>query len=332
MVSVIIPSRNLPEWPFLQRTVDDIFAKAAGDIEVIVILDGFAPSPPLKPAKNLMIVFNDVAKGMRYGINKGIAISNGKYLCKCDDHCMFAPGFDEALSLQCEDNWLAVPSRYSLDGEEWKRKYGPIDYLYLTYPYHCDDQFAFGFHGKKWHGEYGFNGGYFDREKKLRHIPIDDIIAFQGSCWFMPKKLFNKIGGMNDPNYYDHQEAQELCFKVWTSGGRCVVNKTTWYAHLHKGPKYGRGYHILKHHMIRSTIYSCDLWMNNRWEGQVKSTKEILENGSWWPMELWPEDWDNPARFKDYNYKVWHRASDIQKKQGNKFVHENDVRRICEEV
>lgn len=37
-VSVIIPSRN--GMPYTQKTVDDLIAKAEGDIEIIVVLDG----------------------------------------------------------------------------------------------------------------------------------------------------------------------------------------------------------------------------------------------------------------------------------------------------
>jgi glycosyltransferase involved in cell wall biosynthesis len=320
MLSIIIPSRNNPEWPFLQKTVDDIFDKATGDVEVIVVLDGFWPNPPLKERQGLTIVHNSEVKGMRYGINVGANLAKGKYIAKCDDHCMFDKGFDEKLAADCDDDWLSVPSRYSLDGELWKRKYGPIDYLYLTYPFHCDNQFGFGFHGKKWYGEKGFTGGYFDRDKKLRHILIDDIVAFQGSFWFMPRKLFFRIGEMKDPGYYDHQEAQELSFKVWTSGGRCIVNKNTWYAHLHKGPRYGRGYHLLKHQMIKSQIHSCDVWMNNRWEGQKKTSKQIIENPRWWPMERWPENWDDPEILKDYPYHMWHKAHTIQDSYGDGFV------------
>ena len=45
LVSIIIPSRN---EPFLQHTIDDILAKAAGEIEVIVVLDGYWPTFELK--------------------------------------------------------------------------------------------------------------------------------------------------------------------------------------------------------------------------------------------------------------------------------------------
>lgn len=311
MLSVIIPSRNVPEWKYIHKTVDDLFAKAKGDIEVIVVQDGYSPTPALTPRDNLIIIPHRESMGMRPSINEGVAAAKGKYIMKCDDHCMFAEGFDVALAADCDDNWLAVPSRYSLDGENWKRKYGPIDYLYLCYPYHLDNQFGFGFHGKKWHGERGYEGGYFDREKKLRAIKVDDMLTFQGSCWFMTKEYYLKIGGMQQYGYKDHQEAQELGFKVWLSGGRCVVNKNTWYAHLHKGPAHGRGYRIFRHNMIKSQIYSAKLWMANGWNGQIRKLKWLIEKDNWWPLERWPEDWDSPKYWENHDYSLWHKSNTL---------------------
>jgi glycosyltransferase involved in cell wall biosynthesis len=324
MLSAIIPSRNAPSWPFLQRTVDDLFNKAAEEVEVIVILDGFRPDPPLKEQKNLTVVFHPEAQGMRQGINLGASIAKGKYIMKVDDHCMFDAGYDKALKENCDDNWLAVPSRFALHGEQWLEgkerpfKYGPVEYLYLTFPYNLDDQFGFGFHGKKWRGEYGLTGGYYAREKKRKDIRIDDMLSFQGSCWFMHRKRFFENGCMQTEGYFQHQEAQEMCFKVWLSdGGRCVINKKTWYAHLHKGSDYGRGYHMLKHHQIKSNIYSADTWMNNKWSGQTRPMKYVIDK--FWPLEAWPEDWDNPKHWENYDYEIWHRANTLR---GNKDVRE----------
>jgi glycosyltransferase involved in cell wall biosynthesis len=311
MLSVIIPSRNVSTWPYTQKTVNDLFEKAVEEIEVVIVFDGYVLNPPLNPHKNLTIIYHPEAQGMRPSINEGVSVAKGKYIMKSDDHCMFAKGYDKALKDNCASDWLAVPSRYSLKGEEWICGYGPIDYLYLTYPYNLDDQFGFGFHGKKWHGKYGLTGGYFDREKERKGILIDDMLSFQGSCWFMHKSYFNKIGGMQQEGYYDHQEAQELGFKVWLSGGRCIVNKKTWYAHLHKGPKHSRGYKIFKHHMIKSTIYSADMWMNNKWPGQIYKLKYLIDK--FWPLEAWPEDWDNPQRWENYNYESWHHTHEIRK-------------------
>ena len=305
MLSVIIPSRNISAWPYTKKTVDDLFAKATGDIEVIVILDGYTLNPPLAQRDNLTVIFNTESKGMRPAINQGVAVAKGKYIMKCDDHCLFAQGYDVTLASDCDDNWLAVPTRYALDGDKWETGYGPIDYLYLTYPFIKDNQFGFGFHGKKWYGEHGTVGGYFHREKQRKDILIDDMLTFQGSCWFMCKDYYHKIGGMQHEGYLDHQEAQELGFKVWLSGGRCVVNKKTWYAHLHKGAKHGRGYHMLRHRMIQSQIYSTDLWLNNKWSGQTRKLKWLIEHPSWWPLDNWDEGWDNPKNWENYNYTSW---------------------------
>ena len=43
-VSVVIPSRG---EQFLAPTVKDVLAKAAGNIEVIAVLDGYWPPTPL---------------------------------------------------------------------------------------------------------------------------------------------------------------------------------------------------------------------------------------------------------------------------------------------
>lgn len=302
MLSVVIPSRNTDSWPYTQRTIDDIFTNSTGEIEIIVVLDGYQPNPPLKECKNLTVISNEKPLGMRTGINTAIALAKGKYVLKCDDHCAFGPGFDEILAADCEDNWIAIPSRYALNGELWERKYGPIDYLYLCYPFFKDNQFGYGFHGKKWYGENGFTGGYFDREKKFKHVLIDDCLAFQGSCWFTTKENFYRIGGMQTEGYGEFaQEAQELCFKTWLSGGRVVVNKRTWYAHLHKN---SRGYHILRHHMIKSAIYSTDLWMNNKWPGQIYPLKYLIDK--FWPLELWPDNWYDCRLWENYDYSKWY--------------------------
>ena len=96
-VSVIIPSRN---EQFMPQTVEDILAKATGDIEVIVILDGYWPDPILPDHQNLILVHHGKPKGMRASINAGAAVATGDYLMKCDAHCMFGEGFDEKQTME----------------------------------------------------------------------------------------------------------------------------------------------------------------------------------------------------------------------------------------
>jgi len=296
-LSVIIPSR---ECKFAAQTVDDIFSKATGDIEVIVMLDGYWPNPKIKDHKNLTLVHLGEAKGLRENINAAVNIAKGKYIMKCDDHCMFGEGFDEILKADCEDHWVSIPSRYSLDADKWERTRGPVDYLYLTFPYNCDAIYGTGFHGKKWRGPHGLTGGFWHMEKERQDIKVDDIIIFQGSCWFMPKEHFWSIDGLDARNYNFHQEATEISFKTWLSGGRVVRNKNTWYAHMHKGQKHGRGFWISKAKMVETELFSTDFWMHNRWEKQIHTLEWLINK--FWPLEGWPEDWNNPKYEAEYKH------------------------------
>ena len=94
-VSVLIPSRN---EQFLAPTVDDLFAKAEGEIEVLVFLDGYKPDPPLQERDNLILIHSRKPLGMRHAINACASVASGTYLMKCDAHCMFDEGFDYWLS------------------------------------------------------------------------------------------------------------------------------------------------------------------------------------------------------------------------------------------
>lgn len=225
MVSFIIPARN---EPFLYKTVEDILAKCEGDFEVIVVLDGVWAELPQDP--RVRHIFNEQPRGMRGGINQAAAIAQGDYLLKLDAHCMIDQGFDVKLLADIEDNWVVVPRRKRLDAENWCiQDVGKvdIDYEYVTNPAHDD------MHGAKWD----------ERSVARKHILIDDCPTFQGSCWFMKKSYFYELELMDEATYGTfYNEAQEICFKAWLSGGRVKVNKKTWYAHLHKGKKYGRGY------------------------------------------------------------------------------------------
>src|SRR5947208_3425140 len=86
-VSVIIPSRS-DQW--LQKTVDDLFAKAEGEVEVIVVYDGRWADPILKDHPNLIQIHHGILSdnlGMRESINVGVAVSKGEYIMVIDEQC-----------------------------------------------------------------------------------------------------------------------------------------------------------------------------------------------------------------------------------------------------
>lgn len=257
-VSIIIPARK---EEFLDRTVQDIKKKATGDIEVIVVEN----------------------KELRPAINEAAAMAKGEYLMKIDAHCALGEGFDEILQKDCEDNWLVVPSKYSLLVNTWERFREPWNYFYLTFPYGPGMSFI-GLHEKN----YGPN-----INKIHQAIDIDDIITFQGSCWFLSKKLWDKIGPMDHEHYYYAHEAPELGLKTWLSGGRVVINKRTWYAHLFKGNAYKRKFSRERRKWERAIIWSTEYWMKQ------PGMKQLIEK--FWPMPGWPDDWEDPKHRERFN-------------------------------
>ena len=308
-VSILIPSRN---EPYLNKTVNDLFEKAKEDIEIIVMLDAYWPDPQLPKHDNLVIVHTGSIKGMRNNINSAARIATGKYIMKVDAHCMFDKNFDKVLKDDCEENWLSVPSRYSLDPEKWECKNKPaIEYLYITYPYAVDDMYGIGFNGRKLTGTTRGTTGYYEPEQKYKDKLIDDIMIFQGSCWFMHKKYFEYIDGLDENLYNIFQEASELTFKVWLSGGRVIRNKKTWYAHLHKNKDTGgRGFKLSKRQMNETKIKCADYWMNNQWPKQTKNIEWLINKFQ--PLQGWPADWNKSKEIKKMTQKEVNKA--IKKK------------------
>jgi glycosyltransferase involved in cell wall biosynthesis len=316
MVSIIIPSRS-PQY--LQKTIDDILLKAEGDIEIIVVLDGIWPEDYNWSDPRIRVVHHGTvhdSKGMRESINMGMSIARGKYVMKCDEHIMFDKGFDKKLSVDCEDNWLVIPRRHRLEADEWRiieDGRSPVDYMKIDYPYQRPFDKTCGLHGSEDKKRYS----------SRKDILIDDVMTMQGSCYFMSKKLWDSIIVKMDDEHYGPftQEAQELTNKVWLSGGRCIVNKKTWYAHMHKGKK-GKGYGFsneqYKKHCEwneRGRIYCIEYWLNTH---DYKYDFEWLLK-KFWPVDGWPENWKEQIkvdREKDYstlNYKDDYWLSNLRK-------------------
>ena len=246
-LSIIIPVR---EDLYLQRTIDDILKKSTADIEIIVVLDGYWPEQ-LTGGDNLRIIHKGKAAGMRPNINAAARVANGKYLLKCDAHCCFAPGFDSALIAAAQDDLLLVPRRFDLDAKSWIHRPPYVDQMYISPP------------------EKGFKGRVWDI--KTEGV-IVDLMTFQGSCWFMPKTLFEKIGGEDEQYGTSGKEAQELGNKVWLSGGRVARHTGTWYAHH----SFKRTYGLPKGERERSKDRAIDIWTNDKWPGAVRKFQWLI--------------------------------------------------------
>lgn len=308
MLSIIIPSRSAQ---YLKKTVDDLFLKAEGEVEIVVVYDGRWPEPEEMPSDDprlIQIHHGEVHDniGMRGSINAGVAVSTGGYIMVIDEQCGVDQGYDVKLAKDCQDDWVVIPRRWRLEPETWTLtrdsegdKRPPVDYMSIEYPYVKPFDKTQGLHGAEWRQR------YFDK----LDVMIDETPTCQGSCYFMSRIHWDTIIGDLDPTFYGPftMEAQEISLKTWLSGGRVVVNKNTWYSHWHKGKK-GKGYAFTteqyrKHQegMEKGRLYAIEYWLN---------TKDFMYDWNWFVTEKfpdmpgWSEDWKERVekdRLTDYS-------------------------------
>ena len=271
MVSVLIPARNEVH---LQETVDSLLAGARGQVEIIAVLDGWWPDPPLKDDPRLHIIHEPESKGMRPAINAAANIARGKWLMKCDAHCVFAPGWDVRLAKDCEPDWVLVPRRYNLRAKGWKRGDKLKEFQYISSP----DDSRYPFKGCDW-PEYA--------TRVPARQKLVDLMTTQGSCWFQHRDLFFEHGCLDTVNYgIMGREAQEVCLKAWLSGGRMMLDRNTWYAHYKRRPRE-RPYKRPNAEWAKSAAWAVECWTNDKWEGQTRPFKWLINHFK--PIPAWHE-------------------------------------------
>lgn len=286
-VSVVIPSRG---EKYLQATIDDLLKKASGEIEIIAVLDGYWPNPPLKEDKRVVTIHRTVSIGLRQCVNLAVAVATGDFILKTDAHCLFMQDFDKHLKACCDDRYLVISRRVSLDPIKWEVAYTgkpPVDYEFITYPFYFDELGA---------NEPSVRTGniWNTRTHALKHVKIDDDMSFQGSCWFMRRSFFNYLGPLNSRYWGTFVlEPEELGNKVWLSGGRVIVNKNVFYAHWHKGKENGRGYFIDRRDLNRGRAFHKNFWIFDgwlpEWPKQERTFEWMIDH--FWPVPTWPADW-----------------------------------------
>lgn len=285
LLSIVIPSAD-PR--FLPRMIPSLLEAAAGPVEIIVSLDGVDADLPTDPR---VIPVYHPRLGMRGALNAARSHVRGGWVMKTDEHCLFAPGFDAQLKADYAGG-LLIPRRYSLDAEKWSienNPKGPRDYHYLSCPvWSIREKDDYSMHGLEWPERTRSRLGQSEHE-------TDDTMSWQGSAYFMAREHYDWLGPLQSANWGSFAgEPQEIGLKTQLAGGRIVVTKRTWYAHLHKGKKYGRGYRPDRAEISAGHEYNAWYWMTEKWRGATMTMRDLVEQ--FWPVPSWPVDaldnWD----------------------------------------
>jgi hypothetical protein len=220
-LSCILPALR---EPYLQKTIDSLLDNSGlGDsIEIIPVLDGYWPDPPLKEDKRVKILHLGQTRGMRNAINSGVAISKGEFIMRVDSHCVFGERYGLIMTESCQPNWIMTARRYFLDPIQWK----VMDIPYVDY-----EKLAIQSVGAdKTHKKFS---GIPVKRPERDNVVVDETQAMQGSMWMMPRKWWDEVIGCLDEERYQSllQDSHEMSFKTWKAGGKLMVHKGTWFAH-----------------------------------------------------------------------------------------------------
>ncbi len=290
-ISILIPSRN---EPYLTKTVDDVLSKASGshDVEVVVALEAAWPENwdqvVARHGNKVYTIFHGQAKGMRPSINDcaNSAIARGStHLLKLDAHCMFSPGFDDVLLKDIDDETIVVPRRYGLNVEGWYMEGEAVDYHRLTCPFgnpEDPNDSSKGLHGVRWRR----------RTEERADITFDEEMSSQGSCYFLTRKMWERLGGLSTEGYGQFaSEFQQVGLTAWLSGCRVMIQKGCAYGHWFK--RAGRGYSMSRTEVNNGGLYSTWFWMTDQsFPGRVHGLKWLIEHFGGAKKCGWPEDLD----------------------------------------
>jgi glycosyltransferase involved in cell wall biosynthesis len=284
-LSVLIPARN---EEFLGRTIQDLLENIEADTEIIAVLDGYLPEPPLEfNDPRITLIYHPFSVGQRAGTNDAAKIARGKYVMKIDAHCAFDKGFDRKLLSVMQDNWTLIPLMRNLHAFDWvcpegHRRYqgisGPcsecgkptvkdVVWIAKTNPASVSYRFDKNMHFQYW-GEWG----------KRQRGNLTETMSIQGSCFMITKKKYFELNICDEGFGSWGQQGVEVACKTWLSGGKCIVYRDTWYAHMFRtqGGDFGFPYEN-KANMKKLRETTKDLFTSNKWEGAKHNFQWLID-------------------------------------------------------
>jgi len=302
-LSILIPARN---EMFLARTIQDILEHAESDFEIIAVLDGYWTDPAIPQHKRVTILHFPDSLGQRAAMNKAARVARGEYLMKVDAHCAFAPGFDRVMLADMQPDITMVPVMRNLHAFDWvcpnagpfkpdsknedphRRYQGPsgpcrecgkpttMDVVWYAKPSPQSTAYRFD------------NTLHFQYWPEYRRKQVGDLVetmSIQGSCFLVTRDKYFELDLCDENHGSWGQQGVEVACKTWLSGGRVIVNKKTWYAHMFRTQGGDFGFPYPNPGIGRAREYSRDLWINNKWDKAIYPLSWLIDKFN-------PPGWD----------------------------------------
>lgn len=294
-LSILIPARC---EMFLSRTVENILAHIEADTEIVCVLDGAWADPPILDNERVTLIHHSQSVGQRAATNEAAKVSTGRYLMKCDAHCAFDQGFDRKMLADMQDDWTLVPVMRNLHAFDWVCPDGHRRYQSPSGV--CKECGKPTERDIVWRAKHNpqSTAYYFDRnlhfqywpELKLRQRGQGDLVesmSIQGSCFMIARDRYFDLDICDEKHGSWGQQGTEVACKTWLSGGRVVITRKTWYAHLFRtqGGDFSFPYPNPGKDQERAREYSRQLWLENQWDKAIHPLSWLVEKFA--PVPTW---------------------------------------------
>lgn len=297
-LSVLVPARN---EEFLTETIIDFLVNRRGNTEIIVVLDGAPAIKPLPVDPRVTVITHFEPVGQRKATNEAAKLSNAKYVMKVDAHCAFDEGFDVKMMADMQDDWTMVPVMRNLHAFNWvcpdghTRYQGPsgvceqcgkettkdVVWIPKTNPQSTSYCFDTELHFQ-----------YFHDYKSKQDGDLVETMSLQGSCFMLTREKYWELNICDEEFGSWGAQGTEVACKTWLSGGKCIVNKKTWYAHMFR---------------TQGGDFSFPYKQDNKQVAQARKKSQKLFLDNTWPLQKYPLSW-LIERFEPVPY--WHDGTD----------------------
>lgn len=309
-LSILIPARN-EEW--LPETLEDLMKNIRGNTDVFVCLDGEWANKDMPQDPRITYVFRHESWGQRKATNQLCKLSDAKYVMKVDAHCAFDEGFDVKMMSDMQDDYTMVPIMRNLHVFDWVCEDGHRRYQSPSGP--CEECGKETFKDVVWVAKtnpqstsYCFDTElhfqYFGEYKKRQEGDLVETMSLQGSCFMLTRKKYWELGICDEEFGSWGAQGTEVACKTWLSGGKCIVNKKTWYAHLFRtqGGDFGFPYKQDNKQISKARKKSQQLFLDNTWPQQKLPLSWLIARFA--PVPYWHDGKDKGMLEKVQNHPL----------------------------
>ena len=271
-LSILIPSRN---EMFLAKTIEDLIENKRGKTEIIAVLDGEWAEPGIDDHPDVTVIYHSESIGQRAATNEAARLSRAKYVMKVDAHCAFDEGFDVKLLADMQDDWTMAPTMRNLHVFNWVCPDGHSRYQGRSGPCLEDGCGKDTVRDIVWIAKkspqstsYRFDKDlhfqYFGEYKKKQKGQLVESMSLQGSFFLLTREKYWELNICDEGHGSWGQQGTEVACKTWLSGGRVIINKNTWYAHMFRTQGGDFGFPYPNPGVQKARDYSKKLWLENK--------------------------------------------------------------------